>query len=208
MARTTNQMALRLWDQIGDRYDNQQLSGNFSKIDAHDHTPGRGNQLVAGAFSTSLIDQAANVPSLRTLGTGAQQAAVGNDPRLSDQRTPLDGSVTTAKLVDGAVTVAKLGSTSGIVYAPEYGTKVQVRPVTGSAVATGGPGIYGGVASFVPFATACIVSFCVVQSPNPNYIDYWFMTTPGTNNGTMGISVHLTTANPTTLNFWGLAIGY
>jgi hypothetical protein len=43
-------------------------------------------------------DAAAGTPSLRTLGNGATQAAAGNDPRLSDQRVPVDGSVTPAKL--------------------------------------------------------------------------------------------------------------
>lgn len=45
-----------------------------------------------------VTDGPANVGTLRTLGTGAQQAAAGNDPRLSDARVPLDGSVTAAKV--------------------------------------------------------------------------------------------------------------
>lgn len=53
-------------------------------------------------------DGVAATASLRTLGTGAQQAAAGNDSRLSDVRTPVDGSVTTAKLTDSAVTSAKI----------------------------------------------------------------------------------------------------
>jgi len=49
--------------------------------------------------SSAPVDGEANVPSLRTLGQGGHQACAGNDPRLSDQRVPLDGSVTLAKLV-------------------------------------------------------------------------------------------------------------
>ena len=45
-----------------------------------------------------------------TLGTTASTAAAGNDARLSDTRTPTDGSVTTAKVADGAIVRAKLGS--------------------------------------------------------------------------------------------------
>lgn len=60
--------------------------------------------------SSAIKDASTGTASLRTLGTGAVQAAAGNDPRLSDARTPLDGSVTTAKIVDGAVTKAKLGA--------------------------------------------------------------------------------------------------
>ena len=43
-----------------------------------------------------------------TIGSGATQAVAGNDPRLSDARTPSDGSVTTVKIADDAVTSAKL----------------------------------------------------------------------------------------------------
>lgn len=48
--------------------------------------------------SSAPVDGPANVASLRTLGGGAQQAASGTDPRLSDQRVPLDASVTKPKL--------------------------------------------------------------------------------------------------------------
>jgi len=55
----------------------------------------------AGTAATAVgaipSDGSAATPSLRTLGTGAQQAAPGNDGRLSDARTPSDGSVTAAK---------------------------------------------------------------------------------------------------------------
>jgi len=43
-------------------------------------------------------DAAAGTASRRTLGTGATQACAGNDARLTDTRTPTDGSVTAAKL--------------------------------------------------------------------------------------------------------------
>lgn len=41
-------------------------------------------------------------------GTTAGTVAAGNDPRLSDQRTPIDGSVTTVKLANDAVTAVKI----------------------------------------------------------------------------------------------------
>lgn len=47
-------------------------------------------------------DGLADIPSLRTLGTGAQQAVRGNDPRLSDTRTPTDGSVLDVHVGNGA----------------------------------------------------------------------------------------------------------
>lgn len=39
-------------------------------------------------FSSSLLDGAAGTATLRSLGTGASQAAAGDDARLSDARTP------------------------------------------------------------------------------------------------------------------------
>lgn len=43
-----------------------------------------------------------------TYGTTAGTAAQGNDSRLSDTRTPTDGSVTSAKIVDGTIVNADL----------------------------------------------------------------------------------------------------
>lgn len=84
------------------------------------NSPGTADTLKVGADKINAMtdelytaDTAAAVPSLRTLGTGANQAAAGNDARLSDQRTPLDGSVTTPKIVDQNVTAPKLGFTAG-----------------------------------------------------------------------------------------------
>ena len=49
---------------------------------------------------SGVVDGAAGVGTLRTLGAGALQATAGNDARLSDQRTPTDGSVTAAKVAN------------------------------------------------------------------------------------------------------------
>ncbi len=64
-----------------------------------------GNQLsvasagiVAAMLAAALKDGTATDPTMRSLGTGASQAAAGNDGRLSDTRTPTDGSVTRAKM--------------------------------------------------------------------------------------------------------------
>lgn len=47
------------------------------------------NGAVTGAkLDPTLSDPVAGTAGLRTLGTGAQQAAAGNDPRLSDSRAP------------------------------------------------------------------------------------------------------------------------
>jgi len=60
------------------------------------------------AAHSSTADAGTSIASLRTLGTGANQACAGSDSRLSDTRTPTDNTVSTVKIVDDAVTFAKL----------------------------------------------------------------------------------------------------
>lgn len=45
MALTTPKMSLSVWNHQGDPYDHAQLADNWSKVDFHDHTPGRGVQI-------------------------------------------------------------------------------------------------------------------------------------------------------------------
>lgn len=62
-------------------------------------------------------DAAAGTASRRTLGSGATQAAPGNDARLSDQRVPTDGSVTLAKLAAAIVErLWDVGDIKGVAY--------------------------------------------------------------------------------------------
>ena len=56
----------------------------------------------ADDIAGDLFDAAPGIASLRSLGTGAAQAAAGDDPRLSDTRVPTDGSVDTGKFASGA----------------------------------------------------------------------------------------------------------
>ncbi|EAS0269348.1 hypothetical protein E7939_21895 [Salmonella enterica] len=71
----------------------------------------------AGTGLTGGGDLTTNRTLAVVYGTTAGTAAQGNDARLSDTRTPTDNTVGTAKIVDGAVTVAKL--------AAEVGTTIQ-----------------------------------------------------------------------------------
>jgi hypothetical protein len=79
--------------------------------------------ITASDLAAGLSDGAAAGPTLRSLGTGAQQAAAGNDARLSDTRTPTGtaggglsgtypsptlapGSVGSSQVVDGSLRLA------------------------------------------------------------------------------------------------------
>jgi hypothetical protein len=71
------------------------------------------SQVTLAKIDNTIKGAAAGVYSLRTLGTLSTDACAGNDSRLSDTRTPTDGSVTTAKIADANVTAAKM-TNSGV----------------------------------------------------------------------------------------------
>lgn len=71
--------------------------------------------ILAGAIGSAEIaaaikDAAAATASLRTLGTGAAQAAAGNDGRLSDARTPVAHASSHASGGSDAITPAAIGA--------------------------------------------------------------------------------------------------
>jgi hypothetical protein len=83
----------------------------------------------SGDIAAPLLDGDPAVPTLRSLGDGPDQAVAGNDPRLSDSRTPsgsargsltgtypspgiADGAVGASQLADGSVTGAKVAAGS------------------------------------------------------------------------------------------------
>lgn len=70
-------------------------------------TAGAGVKLATGTVTDVNVaaankDGVAGTPSLRTLGTGAQQATSGTDARLSDTRTPTASSVVDGSVAAGA----------------------------------------------------------------------------------------------------------
>lgn len=84
------------------------LSNNGDISWARDANGAWVSQLKAGVVTDADIaaankDGAAATPSMRTLGTGAAQAAAGNDARLTDERPPKDNSVTSAKIVNATI---------------------------------------------------------------------------------------------------------
>lgn len=73
-----------------------------------------GNITNAGAIGSTaslpIITGTSGVLQAGSFGTTAGTFCQGNDARLSDARTPIDSSVTTAKLANGSVTTAKLAN--------------------------------------------------------------------------------------------------
>jgi surface protein len=81
-------------------------------VSAHGGVVPSGRQVIAGLGLSGggalSADRTLGVVFGSTSGTVAQ----GSDSRLSNERTPVNGSVSTAKIVDGAVTAAKLAAGS------------------------------------------------------------------------------------------------
>ncbi|AMS03030.1 minor tail protein [Gordonia phage Leonard] len=88
----------------------QVAAGNDSRIvNAVPNT----RTVSAGTGLSGGGDLTANRTLSVQYGTAAGTAAQGNDARLSDTRTPTDNTVATAKIVDAAVTMPKLGADVG-----------------------------------------------------------------------------------------------
>lgn len=64
MAFTSPKMGLSIWNLLTDPYDHAQLADNFSKIDLHDHTPGRGIQIPTEGLADGAVTAAKLVSSL------------------------------------------------------------------------------------------------------------------------------------------------
>ncbi len=119
------------------------------------------NAAIAESKLALASDAAAGTASRRTLGTGATQAAAGNDSRLSDLRVPVDGSVSEAKLASGSVNEAKLTSTIrqqlGLNVAGS--TRRGQSVCLGQTVADGGQAVLASVTVDVPAGALVYVLF-------------------------------------------------
>jgi hypothetical protein len=89
------------------------LDGTIATIDIAD------NAITSGKLASSLAVATA-------LTVGGQAVVVNNDARLSDTRTPTDNTVTTLKIVDSAVTSAKLASSLAVATALTVGGQAVV----------------------------------------------------------------------------------
>lgn len=90
-------------------------------------SPGFGGNFKVTQFTSNATGHISGATdrtiTLPSLGTTATTACAGNDSRLSDTRTPTDGTVTTAKIVDGNVTNVKLADQTNTVTEYIVGTQ-------------------------------------------------------------------------------------
>jgi hypothetical protein len=127
----TPNMELNSWSSLGDFYNHLQLATNWSNIDLHDHSAGKGVKLtaslsiVAGSITTPLFaagsvtssvigNQQVETINIANQAVGTAQLANGavTNAQLSAAAVETvniaDNNITTAKMADNAVTLAKL----------------------------------------------------------------------------------------------------
>lgn len=128
MARTTINLGLRLWDQLLDDYNNQQLADNFAKIDVHDHSPGRGVQisaagLAAGVGAPGVWQPLSLVGGVTTAGGDGYTASA----RIEQDFVRLKGSLdnNTGSSISSNTTLAILPSSS-LYPTTTYGIEIPV----------------------------------------------------------------------------------
>jgi sugar lactone lactonase YvrE len=105
------------------------------------YSAGDGLDLAANSFSVDLAAggglKIVSTELAADFGTGAGKVTEGNDARLSDQRTPSDNSVTSAKIVDGAIVNADVNASAAIALSKlAAGSSAQVIVADGSGVPT------------------------------------------------------------------------
>lgn len=93
---------------------------------------------AAGRTALELGDS-----STLDVGTTAGTVAAGDDARLSDQRTPLDDSVTSAKIAAGAIVDSDINASAAIA-----GSKIQAAGASNAGVVTTGTQTFAGTKTF------------------------------------------------------------
>lgn len=122
--------------------------------------------ITAGTGLTGGGDLSASRTLAVSFGTTAGTAAQGNDARLSDTRTPTDNTVSTTKLIDGAVTSAKIADAT-IVDADISGSAA----IALSKLATGRvTGSVNGVATTLTLWTGTAAQYAAIATKNANTV--------------------------------------
>lgn len=179
MATTTTNMALQSWDQVGDIYDHTQLANNWSKLDQHNHTSGKGLRIPTDGIEDGAItaDKLSSVPLINTaqLIDGSVTTAkildgtilVGD---LADDAVEAakikDNAVTTAKILNANVTPAKLSATSKVISASATGTSTSLPAGTPTDLA----GVTVTVNPTVSVLAIVLSTFKIAMTLNPSNV--------------------------------------
>src|SRR4051812_11093597 len=111
---TTPNMGLTAWDLGADSYDHSQLASNFSQIDLHNHTPGKGLQIPSGGLADNSVTSAKIaadqvVPTTHIPDDSITQVSLAPDSVGNSELQ--DNAVGAANIINGSVTAGKLDPT-------------------------------------------------------------------------------------------------
>lgn len=120
---TTPNMALKLWNLIGDLFDHSQLENNFTALDQHDHSSGKGVQIgtagiAPGAITDPLIAAGTITgdklnPTTGLSAGGALLAGAGGAGLVvKDTTAPVDTQETEFYTASGATNIVTLDHTN------------------------------------------------------------------------------------------------
>jgi hypothetical protein len=138
---------LALTAEVGDVAVRTDLNKSFILKTAGASTLANWQELLTPTDAVTSVNGQTGAVSL-TLGTAAakdvassgnassSQVVKGDDTRLTDERTPLDGSVTSAKIANGTIVDADISNTAGISYTKIYGLGDSAYRDVGSASGT------------------------------------------------------------------------
>lgn len=114
MSTTLTNMGLVSWTSGNDFFSSSDLSANWSKVDAHDHTTGKGVQIPTAGLANGAVT-GAKLAADAVDGSKILDGSVNSAELASNAVTNvkiLDGAVTTTKILDANVTAAKIASAS------------------------------------------------------------------------------------------------
>lgn len=104
-------MGLVKWDSVNDYFNHGQLAANFTALDAHDHTAGKGKQIPAGGIEDQAISASNLSDEVYTqLGENLAEESIIS-------KTIHREAITTEKIANDAVTSGKAKITCGVVKA-------------------------------------------------------------------------------------------
>lgn len=124
MAGSTPNMGLRQWNLSTDFFEYGNLSANWTKLDLHDHTTGKGLQIPTAGLQNLAVTQAKIADlaviqakiALLAVGTGQLQDDAVTAAKLADNAVLaaniLDGVVNSAKIQDGTIALGDLATTT------------------------------------------------------------------------------------------------
>lgn len=118
--QTTPNMGLITWDLLTDFFNHSQLKANFDAVDAHDHTPGKGVQIGAGALAPSAVTSS-------VLASNAVQTAAVANGAVTDAKLASPNNTAWKKLLAGYASISS-GLSTGTTYYPTAAVGIAASP--------------------------------------------------------------------------------